>query len=163
MMNTEMVYSILYTLLQRHEAAAEHYRRAAELAVEADLQRYLSNLADYRTALGREVRAFLEDSSPVPVRNKSRKDITPMLVERWPEMEEALKGEDRVKVLHLCHATEKELFRHYQKGMADEDPIAGGILDLLQQQHRKVMEVTRKTERLETIPQKEIPEMHINS
>ncbi len=157
-----MVYSILYTLLQRHEEAAKHYRRAAELAREDDLKRYLGSLADYRAALGKEVRHFLEDSSPVPVRNRSREDITPLLAERWPEMESALEKSDRARILSLCHATEQELFHHYQRvGFGEEDAVAGGILDLLEKQHRQVMEVTRKTERLERVPQDKLTELQL--
>jgi len=161
-MNTQMVYSILYTLLQRHEKAAEYYQRAAELAAEDDLKIFLSSLAAYRESLGKEVRSFLEDSSPVPVRNKSREATTPFLMENWEEMESALENGDRFAILRLCNATEKELFQHYQKtGFKDEDAVAGGILDLLEKQHQRVREVTRKTERLETIPQKDLPKLQL--
>lgn len=151
-MNAQMVYAILYTLLQRHEEAVSYYRRAAEQSKGEDLKAFLESLAAYREKLGKEIRGFLESASPVPVPNKSRDEITPLIKKKWTEVEKALQENNRVEVIRVCHQTEQELSDYYRNSLGQQEATAEGIRDLLKQQHDKVLEVTRKTERLETVP-----------
>ena len=151
-MNAQMVYAILYTLLQRHEEAVTYYRRAADLSQSDDLKGFLESLADYREEFGKDIRSFLENASPVPVPNKSREEITPVIKKEWPKVEKALSENDRVEVIRICHRTEQEVSDYYRNSLGQEDATAEGIRDLLKKQHDKVLEVTRKTERLETVP-----------
>lgn len=148
-----MVYAILYTLLQRHEGAASYYRRAAKLSKEEDLKAFLESLADYREVSGKEIRNFLKQTSPVPIPNTSLEEITPVIKKKWTKVEKALTAKDRLKVIRICHQTEQELSEYYRRCLGQKETTAEGIRDLLKKQHDKVLEVTRKTERLETVPQ----------
>lgn len=160
-MKTEMVYVILYTLLQRHERATEYYNRASELAQGEDLAGLLKSLASYREELGSQVRRFLENTSPVPMPNKDTESIKPLIEKRWADLEKALSRNERLEVIRLCHQTEQALSDYYRESLGQEKKTAAGIQDLIQQQHKKVLEVTRKMERLETVPQQRNIEIDI--
>ncbi len=160
-MKTEMVYVILYTLLQRHERAAEYYNKASDLAKSDDLAGLLKSLAAYREDLGQQVRRFLENTSPAPMPNKNTEGLMPLIEKRWPELEEALADNKRLEVISLCHETEQALSDYYRESLGQGKQTAAGIQDLLQQQHNKILEVTRQTERLETVPQQRNIEIDI--
>jgi hypothetical protein len=151
-MSQETVYSILFTLLQRHEDAAKYYKKLHGSLSRPGLSEWIDDLIKYRESMAGTIRSFLENTAPIPVRNKSREDTTSILHQKWDEVKEALSRENWLEVVRVCRQTEESLSSYYQTSLGSEG-IAEGIRDLLQQQHKKILEVNRKAERLETVPQ----------
>ncbi len=151
-MSTETAYSILFTLLQRNEDAAKYYKKLKGSLSLPELSDWVGDLIEHRESMATTIRSFLENTAPIPVRNKSREDTTSILHQKWDKVEEALSHEKWLEIVRICRQTEESLSSYYQTSLGSEG-IAEGIRDLLQQQHKKILEVNRKAERLETVPQ----------
>lgn len=153
-MSKETVYSIMFTLLQRHEDAAKYYRQLKEIVSGKEMTDWIEELAEHRESMAKTVREFIENSAPVPVRNKSREATTSVLHKKWDKVEEAANHEKWLEIIHICREAEESISKYYQDSLGSEG-IAEGIRDLLQQQHKKIIEVNRRAERFETVPGQE--------
>ena len=152
-MSKETAYSIMFTLLQRHEDAVDRYRQLQGMVSREDLAEWVGDLADHREEMAGTVRSFLENSAPIPVRNKSRDATRSYLHKHWEKAEEAAARDNWLEIIRLCRETEESISRYYQNSMGSEG-IADGIRDLLEQHHKKILQVNRKAERLEKVPQR---------
>ena len=117
-----------------------------------DLADWVGALAAHREELGQTVRSFIENSAPIPVRNKSREATTSLLHQNWEKAKEAASKENWSEIIRLCRETEESISKYYQQSVASEG-IAEGIRDMLEGHHKKILEVNRKAERLEKVPQ----------
>jgi len=150
--NKESIYSILYTLLVQHQDAESAYRDASKVAKDDDLAAFLSSLSEYRGKLYNEVRNMLEQFSPVPVRNKGKEPLKSFFSKEIDKVEKALANGNRSQVIEIAHLTEKEISDYYKKSL-EEQTIPEGMYEILNDHHRKVLEISRKTERMNTVPQ----------
>ncbi len=148
-MNKESTISILTTLAQRHEDAAQKYREAAAIVSDEELNDYLESLADYRQELYEEAREWLESMPPSPV--PASKRIRSYLHEHWGDFREVLLLNNRPKITDFCNKSETAISDYYRESLA-QSGIPVSINEELEKQHQHILEVKRKVERMETVP-----------
>lgn len=150
-MNKNTVFSVLNNLNQRNLDATKRYRQAAGMIEDDEgLVEFLESLADYREKLQGELRQALEMLPPIPV--SANVDVKSYLSAHWEDFSEVLGKGNRTKIAEFCHESEKALSNYYKENL-EMKGIPPQVRELLENQHQLVLKITRKTERMDTIPQ----------
>ena len=148
-MNKDTPMSILNNLMLRNQDAAQKYREAAALVDDDSLKVWMESLAAYREDLAGELREQIEDMPPSPMAMNTRSRS--FLSEHWDEVRDTILLNNRKKIATLCHQSEQALSDYYRQSL-DKEALALPMKVLLEEQHKKVLKVMRKTERMATVP-----------
>ncbi|MCO6477600.1 MAG: DUF2383 domain-containing protein [Phaeodactylibacter sp.] len=148
-MNKESSIAILTNLLQRHEDAAQKYREAEAIVTDRGLKNFLSSLAGYRESLKEEARRWLEDMPPSPIPVSAQ--VRSYLHKNWDSFREALLQENHSRILEACTKCEAAVSDYYSEALKQEG-IPLPVHNDLKEQHKRIMEVRRKVERMEKVP-----------
>ena len=145
----ESAIGFVNDLMMRNEDAAQKYREAAALADEDSTKEYLESLSRHRQALYQELYEWMDalPPTPMPVNKRVRSELH----HRWEEFQEALKLNQESKIADIVQASERELKKQYREATAQKG-IPVDIHDMMNEQHKHILEVLRKVERMDIVP-----------
>lgn len=156
-MSKENSSSAVFHLFSRHDQAAAIYRQIAEDLHNKEeeekqhpLERWFASLAEYRQQLAQELRPLLENQGRIPA--KPSNEMKALLKDREAEIIRFINQDNQIGLIELSLDAEQDTSRYYREIEANKD-IPQPIREQLDKQHRKILEVAKKAQRLQTVPE----------
>lgn len=133
----------------RHKDAANQYRKTLALSTDESMNKWLNDMIAYREALEKDCREFLETLPPVPF--TPNRNIASALSNHWKDLKEALLLENYSKLTSIFKNAEIKDYEALKESLKIKS-LPDGIKHFLSDQSRRMLEVQRKVERLDTVP-----------
>lgn len=145
--------TILFHLFSRHDQTASQYRQIVnDLKDDASLRSWFSSLAEFRQTLADELRNLVEDNNGVPV--KPSQEMKSYLEKKQEDIIQFINEDNAVGLIELSLEAEESIAKYYQQAEANKD-VPVEIRERLDDQHRRLLEVIQKAQRLHSVPEED--------